>query len=1053
MGDDMSMQSARWAAVVTTALALAAGGLAVQPALAAPGDVVISEIHYHPATDLDSDEFIELANPTGSPVDVSGWAFTEGIGAVLPAGTVIAAGGYLVLSPDAAQFQSLYGFAPDGVYTGKLSNGGEQVTLTDGAAVVVDQVSYLDATPWPFEPDGSGPSLELRGLAFDNTQPENWGPSAVNGGTPRAVNSINGTAPPPKAKEVTAAPNRPNPGQAVDVTARLPVGTSASLTYKVMFGGDASVPFLDDAASPGGAGDGVYAGTIPGQTAGKLIRYRIEGTFAGVAFSSPAASDSINYHGVVVENPGVVTQLPVLEWFMSDAVYNDILANHRFDNFKGEAVISYDGQVFDNARMRIRGQSSRTAAKVNWKIELPPGYEIDMRPNMPYLLDEFALQSDLDPRPVIAWDTVGDAGARRLGIFNLRSQRNGEFWSVGQAMETMDGSWRDDQDVSDWAIYKGNKGGLTTAATPTALENLMWAGCGPCEPEQYLEKKEREFEDYTDVWQLTQVLDKTPNQAQRDWIMQNVNIPEMVNYMAINVIMRHQDSNWKNWWISRDTDGTGRWEMWHWDLNRTWIRNTSQTGEFLTADAGNRLLRDLMADPDISAMYFRRLRTLADQFLAPGGYEAQWDTLTQQYASDWDLDRAKWGGPALGAESNRFYGYVQDRRDVIANNTGPGKPVPTSQAAAPNIVINEIQYQPAGGTNAEFIELTNPSATTSVDVSGWTIDGLGLTIQPGTVILPRHHVVFVKNDVTFRATHPGPDALVGGEYPGDLSDTGETVSLMQGARVVDTVTYSPSAPWPTAAAGSGPSLELTSTSADNSLPASWTATSTVGGTPGADNTGGAPPPPPPPPPPGTAFSDTFTGPNGGAWAAEWAVSARRGGTATIQSNAGRLLTTTTGGSYARAHLDGVAAAADQDLLFSFQWNSANPRAYFNVYVRGSGGWRNKFRPRNGYGLQFTSDSTAVQLRKMVNGNNTILRSTSGVQQLGSGKQWVRLQAVGSTVRYRVWSDGQPEPSSWTVSLTDSSVSAPGQVFVSLATSSTSIETKTLAVDDLVLSSP
>ena len=128
----MSVHSVRWAAVMTTALALAAGGLAVQPALAASGDVVISEIHYNPGTDLDSDEFIELANPSGSAIDVSGWAFTEGITAVLPASTVIAGDGYLVLSPDPARFQTLYGFAPDGVYTGKLSNGGEQVTRPTG---------------------------------------------------------------------------------------------------------------------------------------------------------------------------------------------------------------------------------------------------------------------------------------------------------------------------------------------------------------------------------------------------------------------------------------------------------------------------------------------------------------------------------------------------------------------------------------------------------------------------------------------------------------------------------------------------------------------------------------------------------------------------------------------------------------------------------------------------------------------------------------------------------------------------------------------------------
>ena len=54
-----------------------------------------------------------------------------------------------------------------------------------------------------------------------------------------------------------------------------------------MFDAAVTVPFLDDAASPGGAGDGVYAATIPGQAAGLLVRYRIDATLGTTAFSLP----------------------------------------------------------------------------------------------------------------------------------------------------------------------------------------------------------------------------------------------------------------------------------------------------------------------------------------------------------------------------------------------------------------------------------------------------------------------------------------------------------------------------------------------------------------------------------------------------------------------------------------------------------------------------------------------------------------------------------------------------------------------------------------------
>ncbi len=306
--------------IAATMLALVATVVAplvtTTTAAADPGGVVISEIHYHAGSDLDTDDFLELANTASTAVDVSGWSFTQGITAVLPAGTTIPAGGRIVLSPDAARFTALYGFAPDAIYTGKLSNSGETVQLVDAGATVVDTVSYLDAAPWPGTPDGTGPSLELRDLMSDNTLPESWAASSISGGTPRARNSVEGI---PAVTQVAATPVRPDPGQPVVVSARMPIGTTATLTYKVMFGAEVTIPLVDDAASPGGAGDGAFAATIPGQAAGQLIRYRVNGVSQAIAIAAPDPTDSIHYLGVVVKNPAVVTQLPVIEWFMEDA--------------------------------------------------------------------------------------------------------------------------------------------------------------------------------------------------------------------------------------------------------------------------------------------------------------------------------------------------------------------------------------------------------------------------------------------------------------------------------------------------------------------------------------------------------------------------------------------------------------------------------------------------------------------------------------------------------------------------------------------------------------
>jgi len=824
-------RGARIASIAVVLATIAGSALVTSPAFADPGGVVISEINYHAASDLDTDDWFELTNTSSSAIDVSNWTIADAVTATFPAGSVIPAHGFFVVAADAARFQATNGVAANAVYAAatKLKNSTGIITLKDAASATVDTVTYSDAglPGWPASPDGTGPTLELRDLLSDNTQAASWAASAVNLGTPGAVNSVNGAGAAPEITEVSAAPARPAPDQALTVSARLKPGSTATLVYKVMFGADASLPFRDDAASPGGAGDGVYSAAVPGQPAGTLIRYRIEADAAGVAYAEPADGASVRYRGAVVAS-GVSSQLPVIEWFMDDAVYTDILANHRADDVQGAAVWSYNGQVVDNVLMNVRGNSSRTAAKVNWKVELPKGYTFDLGGTLPYPLDEFALQNYSDNFADVAWATVGAAGNRDLGIKPVRTQRNGAFWSLGRIMETEDGSWRDAEGVSNWAIYKGDGGSVGATASPAALAANAW-----------LDKKTRKAEDLTDVWTLSNTVDATPSAAQQAWIYRNVNIPELVNYMAINSVIRHQDSGWYNWWLARDTEGTGRWEMWQWDLNWTFTTPASDgKGLFLTPDTSNKFTKAMLAYPEIKEMFYRRLRTLADQFLAPGRYEAQWDAITAKSQSDWNLDRAKWGGYTPASARTAFIAGLTDRRAAIANNTGAGKPVPASQAAGAAVVINEIMHS-AANTGGDWLELANPGST-AVDISGWTIsDGISLTIQPGTVIPAGSRMVFVENDAAFRAAYPSGNRLVGGVFGGGLSGSGETLTLMNGANVVDTVSYGASAPWP--AATGGPSLELVSPSADNADAANWRATSTTGGTPGLANTaGGAP---------------------------------------------------------------------------------------------------------------------------------------------------------------------------------------------------------------------
>ena len=122
-----------------------------------------------------------------------------------------------------------------------------------------------------------------------------------------------------------------------------------------------------------------------------------------------------------------------------------------------------------------------------------------------------------------------------------------------------------------------------------------------------------------------------------------------------------------------------------------------------------------------------------------------------------------------------------------------------------------------------------------------------------------------------------------------------------------------------------------------------------------------------------------------------------------------------------------------------------------MYARGSGGWANGYRPREGYGLEFTSNSSTVTVRKVTGGVVSTLRSVGGAQSVSTQKQWVRLRVVGTTIQFKTWVDGQAEPATWRSTDTDAGVAAPGQLHLSVVRSSTNVGAKDVAIDDLVVS--
>ncbi|MHB1307819.1 MAG: lamin tail domain-containing protein [Limisphaerales bacterium] len=177
------------------------------------------------------------------------------------------------------------------------------------------------------------------------------------------------------------------------------------------------------------------------------------------------------------------------------------------------------------------------------------------------------------------------------------------------------------------------------------------------------------------------------------------------------------------------------------------------------------------------------------------------------------------------------------------------------------VVLNEIHYQPAVG-DLEFVELKNLSAQAVAlfhplhPTNPWRLRGVDFDFPPNTVLPPGGLVVVAGSDpIVFRTRNGIPDTVpVFGPFQGTLQNNGEWIEIQQPDApdlvtnslgelkvvvpfvTIDAVRYNDKAPWPTNAAGFGPSLERLQAAAYGNDPLNWRA-SFGRASPGLDNDG------------------------------------------------------------------------------------------------------------------------------------------------------------------------------------------------------------------------
>ncbi len=216
--------------------------------------------------------------------------------------------------------------------------------------------------------------------------------------------------------------------------------------------------------------------------------------------------------------------------------------------------------------------------------------------------------------------------------------------------------------------------------------------------------------------------------------------------------------------------------------------------------------------------------------------------------------QARTTGPAIGqkrfiqgnyqgqlASTGEAVNLVAPDSTVVDTLVTPDTGISDNQA---HLRITEVNYNPAGAGNSEFIEFfnnSNASTPVTLDLSGVTISegpATPFVFPAGTTLAAGEYLVVVQDGAGFSATYPTVSSTaVAGVFSGQLSNSGETIRVDDpgGERIVE-FTYNDNDPWTPVADGAGGSLELVDPAASIDLLDkyySWQGSARTGGTPAA----------------------------------------------------------------------------------------------------------------------------------------------------------------------------------------------------------------------------
>jgi len=844
-------------------------------------DIVINEIMYNPPGELGVDdhwEYLEIYNNEPEAVDLSNWFFNQGITFTFESGTVIQAGDYLVIAREPDTIAEFYGITNlVGPYGGALGNSGETLELTDYIGTVIDIVTYSDQSPWPTEPDGSGPSLSLIDPELDNNLPESWLASLENFGTPGIVNF---------SADPVITLNFPNGGEYLQ----------QEMTYDIAwssfnFTGNVKIELLDAGSviEVLAASVDVSLGTwewaiTSGQTTGSQFKIKVSDVEDGEPWD-----DSNEVFSIIepVEVPDLVIteimynppesgtdSLEFIEVYNNDTEAIDLTDFHFSAgvNFTFPQVTLNTGEFVLVAVSEQAMQNVFGVTAYEWiSSGLGNGGElIELSDNFGNVVDAVEYSDQLP------WDTLADGFGPSLTFCDPDLDNSiPDFWMASTEFAAINAANDSifatpgtgcllepdaDFEADNTAIQEGQSVNFTDLSTndPISWDWTFEGGTPATFSGQNPPAIEYNTAGLFDVT-LTVANDSGEDtEIKVDYIEVFENPPPPAANFEANIttiftgesidftdLSTNDPTSWE-WTFEGGTpetstqqnptnisySGAGLFDV-TLTVTNQWGSDTELKEEYITVQVIPPPQAAFVAD--VTSIYVGESVTFTDEST---GNPTSWE---------WTFEG---GSPGTSNQQNPAAvtyntAGIFDVLLTVSNANGSTTETKTDfitviEDTDYDLVITEIMYNPpeAGDDILEYIEIYN-NASDPANLTGlYFAQGIEFDF-PTTTLDPGNYYLLAKDAAAFNTAF----GVVAEQWTsGSLSNSGETIEIKDGAgNTVDIVSYDDQSPWPTEPDGNGPSLTFCDPTMDNDMGENWYSSIELAGqNAGGDNLYGTP---------------------------------------------------------------------------------------------------------------------------------------------------------------------------------------------------------------------